>query len=275
MRALCWNGVNDLSVETVADPGLLNPHDAIIRVRLTTTCGSGLHVIDGLSPSMREGDILGHEFMGEVVEVGSAVKNIRRGDRVVVPSFISCGSCWYCQHQLPSCCDNTNPQWEKGETVLGHPTGGIYAYSHAFGGYAGSHAEYVRVPFADNDCFVVPEGVSDEQALFLSDAAPTGYMGADFCNIHPGDTVGRWGCGGVGLMAQQSAWLMGAHQVIGAARTAVSTLSAWRRAAKGSARFMIKPNSCCIWKPTSAPRCVRRFTLAAKAAISRFWGYTA
>jgi threonine dehydrogenase-like Zn-dependent dehydrogenase len=214
MRALCWNGVNDLRVESVADPALLNPHDAIIKVRLTTTCGSDLHVIDGLIPTMREGDILGHEFMGEVVEVGSAVKNIRRGDRVVVPSFISCGSCWYCQHELPSCCDNTNPHWEQGEPILGHATAGIYAYSHAFGGYAGSHAEYVRVPFADNDCFVVPDSVSDEQALFLSDAAPTGYMGADFCNIHPGDTVAVWGCGGVGLMAMQSAWLMGAHQVI-------------------------------------------------------------
>lgn len=201
MRALCWNGVNDLRVETVGDPTIVNPHDVILKVGLTTTCGSDLHVIDGLIPSMEEGDILGHEFMGEVVEVGPEVKNIRRGDRVVVPSFISCGSCWYCNHGLTSCCDNTNPNAHLQEKILGYPTAGIYAYSHAFGGYAGSHAEYVRVPFADNDCFIVPENVSDEQALFLSDAAPTGYMGADFCNIHPGDTVAVWGCGGVGLMA--------------------------------------------------------------------------
>lgn len=214
MRALCWNGVNDLRVETVSDPSLVNPHDAIIKVGLTTTCGSDLHVIDGLIPSMQEGDILGHEFMGEVVDVGPEVQHIKRGDRVVVPSFIACGSCWYCNHGLYSCCDNTNPNAHLQEPVLGYPTAGIYAYSHAFGGYAGSHAEYVRVPFADTDCFVVPESVSDEQALFLSDAAPTGYMGADFCNIHPGDTVAVWGAGGVGLMAAQSAYLMGAERVI-------------------------------------------------------------
>ena len=214
MRALCWNGVNDLRVETVSDPSLVNPHDAIIKVGLTTTCGSDLHVIDGLIPSMQEGDILGHEFMGEVVDVGPEVRHIKRGDRVVVPSFIACGSCWYCNHGLYSCCDNTNPNAHLQEPVLGYPTAGIYAYSHAFGGYAGSHAEYVRVPFADTDCFVVPESVSDEQALFLSDAAPTGYMGADFCNIHPGDTVAVWGAGGVGLMAAQSAYLMGAERVI-------------------------------------------------------------
>ncbi|HEI8866668.1 zinc-dependent alcohol dehydrogenase [Serratia sp. AKBS12] len=214
MRALCWNGVNDLRVETVNDPTLLNPGDAIVKVRLTTTCGSDLHLIDGLIPSMQDGDILGHEFMGEIVEIGRGVKRVNVGQRVVVPSFIVCGSCWYCQHQLYSCCDNTHPQPELGETMLGYPTAGIYAYSHAFGGYAGSHAEYVRVPFADNDCFVIPDGVSDEQALFLSDAAPTGYMGADFCNIHSGDIVAVWGCGGVGLMAQQSALLMGAEKVI-------------------------------------------------------------
>ncbi|MBJ2065246.1 zinc-dependent alcohol dehydrogenase [Serratia odorifera] len=214
MRALCWNGVNDLRVETVNDPTLLNPKDAIVKVGLTTTCGSDLHVIDGLIPSMKDGDILGHEFMGEIVDIGREVKRVKVGQRVVVPSFIVCGSCWYCQHQLYSCCDNTHPQPELGEPALGYPTAGIYAYSHAFGGYAGSHAEYVRVPFADNDCFVIPDGVSDEQALFLSDAAPTGYMGADFCNIHPGDIVAVWGCGGVGLMAQQSALLMGAEKVI-------------------------------------------------------------
>ncbi len=214
MRALCWNGVNDLRVETVPDPEITNPRDAILKVTMTTTCGSDLHFIDGYLPSMREGDIIGHEFMGEVVEVGKEVTKVKRGDRVVVPSFISCGRCWFCDHDLFSLCDNTNPNPELQEPLFGYPTAGIYGYTHAFGGYAGSHAEYIRVPHADTDCFLVPEGVPDEQALFLSDAAPTGYMGADFCNIHPGDTVAVWGCGGVGLMAQQSAYLLGAERVI-------------------------------------------------------------
>jgi threonine dehydrogenase-like Zn-dependent dehydrogenase len=214
MRALCWNGVNDLRVESVPDPAIVNPRDVILRVTLSTTCGSDLHLIDGLIPTMQPGDILGHEFMGEVVEVGREVRKVKRGDRVVVPSFIACGSCWYCRHELYSLCDNTNPNAHLQEPVLGYPTAGIFAYSHAFGGYAGSHAQYVRVPFADTDCFLVPEGLSDEQALFLSDAAPTGYMGADFCNIHPGDVIAVWGCGGVGLMAIQSAYLLGAERVI-------------------------------------------------------------
>jgi threonine dehydrogenase-like Zn-dependent dehydrogenase len=214
MRALCWNGVNDLRVETVPDPEILNPRDVILRVTMSTTCGSDLHFIDGYLPTMREGDIIGHEFMGEVVEVGPEVKRVKKGDRVVVPSFIVCGNCWYCQHDLYSLCDNTNPNAELQEPILGYPTAGIYGYTHAFGGYAGAHAQYVRVPFADNDCFKVPEGLPDEQALFLSDAAPTGYMGADFCNIHPGDTIAVWGAGGVGLMAMQSAYLLGAERVI-------------------------------------------------------------
>lgn len=214
MRALCWNGVNDLRVETVPDPTIVNPRDVILRVTMSTTCGSDLHIIDGYIPTMKSGDILGHEFMGEVVEAGREVRKVKKGDRVVVPSFIACGSCWYCRQELYSLCDNTNPNAHMQEPVLGYPTAGIYAYTHAFGGYAGAHAEYVRVPFADNDCFVVPDGLPDEQALFLSDAAPTGYMGADFCNIHPGDVVAVWGCGGVGLMAIQSAYLMGAERVI-------------------------------------------------------------
>src|SRR5918911_3125869 len=180
MRALCWNGINKLSVETVADPEIVNPHDAILRVTMSTTCGSDLHFIDGYLPGMRQGDVIGHEFMGEVVEVGPEVKNVKKGDRVVVPSFICCGSCWYCRHDLWSLCDNTNPKPELQEAVLGYPTAGIYGYTHAFGGYAGSHAEDIRVPHADMDCFKVPDGVADETALFLSDAAPTGYMGADF-----------------------------------------------------------------------------------------------
>jgi len=215
MRALCWNGINRLGVETVPDPTIVNPRDAIVRVILSTTCGSDLHFIDGYIPTMRHGDVIGHEFMGEVVEVGASVTRIKRGDRVVVPSFICCGSCWYCRNQLWSLCDNTNPNAELQEPLFGYPTAGIYGYTHAFGGYAGSHAQYVRVPHADTDCFVIPEGVTDEQALFMSDAVPTGYMGADFCNIQPGDTVAVWGCGGVGLMAQRSALLLGAGQVIG------------------------------------------------------------
>ncbi|HEX4773646.1 MAG TPA: zinc-dependent alcohol dehydrogenase [Bryobacteraceae bacterium] len=214
MRALCWNGVNDLRVETVPDPVIVNPDDVILRVTMSTTCGSDLHFIDGYIPSMRAGDVIGHEFMGEVVETGRDVKKIKKGDRVVVPSFICCGQCWYCQHDLWSLCDNTNPNAEMQSALLGYPTAGIYGYTHAFGGFAGAHAQYVRVPHADVDCFVVPEGLRDEQVVFLSDAAPTGYMGADFCNIHPGDTVAVWGCGGVGLMAQKSAYLLGAERVI-------------------------------------------------------------
>ncbi len=214
MRALCWNGINDLRVETVPDPQIINPRDAILRVTMSSTCGSDLHFIDGYLLGMREGDIIGHEFMGEVVEVGPEVKKVKRGDRVVVPSFIGCGNCWYCQHDLWSLCDNTNAKAELQEPLLGYPTAGIYGYTHIFGGYAGSHAQYIRVPHADNDCFVVPDGLRDEQVLFLSDAGPTGYMGADFCDIRPGHIVAVWGCGGVGLMAQQSAFLLGAERVI-------------------------------------------------------------
>jgi len=214
MRALCWNGINDLRVELVADPEIVNPRDVILKVKLSTTCGSDLHFIDGYIPTMRAGDVIGHEFMGEIVEVGREVKKVKRGDRVVVPSFISCGNCWYCQHDMFSLCDNTHPKPELQEPLLGYHTAGIYGYTHAFGGYAGSHAEYIRVPHADVDCFVVPDGVRDEQALFLSDAAPTGFMGADFCNIQPGDVIAVWGCGGVGQMAIQSAFLLGAERVI-------------------------------------------------------------
>jgi threonine dehydrogenase-like Zn-dependent dehydrogenase len=215
MRALCWQGINDLRVETVPDPTILNPRDAILRVTMSTTCGSDLHFIDGYLPTMQAGDIIGHEFMGEVVEVGREVQQIKKGDRVVVPSFISCGGCWYCKNELYSLCDNTHPKPELQEPLLGgYHTAGIYGYTHAFGGYAGAHAEYVRVPFADNDCFKVPEGLRDEQALFMSDAVPTGYMGADFCQIKGGEVVAVWGCGGVGLMAAQSALLMGAERVI-------------------------------------------------------------
>lgn len=214
MRALCWMGVNDLSVETVEDPQLLNPHDVIVEVRLTTTCGSDLHFIDGYLPGMREGDVFGHEFMGDVVEKGAEVKSVNVGDRVVVPSFIGCGACWYCDHDLYSVCDTTNPNAAMQQPLLGYPSAGIYGYTHPFGGYQGSHAQYVRVPFGDVNCFPVSEGITDEQALFLSDAVPTGYMGADFCDISPGDTVAVWGAGGVGLMAAVSARILGAERVL-------------------------------------------------------------
>jgi threonine dehydrogenase-like Zn-dependent dehydrogenase len=214
MRALCWMGVNDLQVNTVPDPRIVNPHDAILKVRLTTTCGSDLHLIDGYIPTMREGDVIGHEYMGEVVEVGPDTTRLQVGDRVVVPSFLGCGTCWYCDHDLWSLCDNTHPKPELAEPVLGYPPAGIPGYSHAFGGLAGSHAEFIRVPHADVNCFHVPEGVTDEQALFLSDSVPTGWTGADFCDIAEGDTIAVWGCGAVGLMAQRSALLMGAGRVI-------------------------------------------------------------
>jgi threonine dehydrogenase-like Zn-dependent dehydrogenase len=214
MRALCWMGVNDLQVNTVPDPKIVNPHDVVLKVRLTTTCGSDLHLIDGYIPTMREGDVIGHEYMGEIVEVGSEAVKFKVGDRVVVPSFLGCGSCWYCEHDLWSLCDNTHPKPELAEPVLGYPPAAIPGYSHAFSGLAGSHAEFIRVPHGDVNCFIVPGGVTDEQALFLSDSVPTGWTGADFCDITEGDTIAVWGCGAVGLMAQRSALLMGAGRVI-------------------------------------------------------------
>src|SRR3954453_23557894 len=214
MRALIWNGVNDLRVETVKDPEIVNPHDCILRVTMSTTCGSDLHFIDGYIPTMKAGDVIGHEFMGVIEDVGPEVKKVKKGDRVVVPSFITCGQCWYCKNKLHSLCDNTHPKPELQEPVFGYPTAGIYGYTHPFGGYAGSHAQYVRVPFADANCFEIPPAISDEQALFLSDAVPTGFMGADFCDISGGDTVAVWGAGGVGLMAARSALLLGAERAI-------------------------------------------------------------
>jgi len=214
VRALQWQGVNKVAVGDVPDPEIRNAGDIVVRVNRTVTCGSDLHLLGGYIPFMEKGDVLGHEFLGEVVEVGPDVRRHHVGDRVVVSSFIACGSCWYCDQKLFSLCDNTHPKPELQVPMFGYPTAGIYGYTHAFGGYAGSHAEYVRVPFADNDCFHAPEGVPDEQLLFLSDAAPTGYMGADFCDIRPGDTIAVWGCGGVGLMAQRSAYLLGAERVI-------------------------------------------------------------
>lgn len=214
MKAVCWYGANDVRVETVPDPKIINPRDAILKVTAATICGSDLHIYDGYIPTMKRGDIIGHEFMGEVVEIGSEVKTLKPGDRVVVSSIIGCGQCHYCQQQSWSLCDNSNPNGWMQEKVFGFGTAGIFGYSHLFGGYAGADAEYVRVPFADYGAVKVPEGVSDAQALPVSDAFPTGYMGADLCNIQPGQVIAVWGCGPVGLFAMRSAHMLGAERVI-------------------------------------------------------------
>jgi threonine dehydrogenase-like Zn-dependent dehydrogenase len=214
MKALCWFGANDLKVKDVPDPQILGARDAIVKVRLSSVCGSDLHLVDGYVPTMKKGDIIGHEFMGEVVDTGPEVRKLKRGDRVVVSSIIACGECSYCRNEHWSQCDNSNPNGSLTEKAYGHSTAGIFGYSHAFGGFPGSHAEYVRVPFADRGCFRIPEGVRDESAVFLSDAAPTGYMAADFCRIQPGDTIAVWGAGAVGHMAMWAAQKLGASRII-------------------------------------------------------------
>jgi len=214
MKANCWYGKQDMRVEDVPDPKILNPRDAIIRVTLAAICGSDLHLYNAFVPTMEKGDIVGHEFMGEVVEVGSAVKNLKVGDRVVVPFCISCGSCFFCQKGMFSLCENSNPNAVEAEMMWGHSPAGLFGYSHLTGGYAGGQAQFVRVPFADVGPIKIPDGISDEQALFLGDIFPTGYMAAENCNIQPGDTVAVWGCGPVGQMAIRSALLLGAERVI-------------------------------------------------------------
>jgi threonine dehydrogenase-like Zn-dependent dehydrogenase len=214
MKAVCWNGIQDVRVENVPDPIILNPQDAIIRVTSTAICGSDLHLYNGFIPAMLPGDILGHEFMGEVVQVGSGIKSLQPDDRVVVPFPISCGSCFFCKSELWSLCDNSNPNAAMAEALYGYTPAGIYGYSQILGGYAGGQAEYVRVPFADVGPLKVPDHLTDEQVLLLTDALPTGYMAAEAGNIKPGDTVAVWGAGTVGLFAIQSAFLLGAKQVI-------------------------------------------------------------
>jgi threonine dehydrogenase-like Zn-dependent dehydrogenase len=214
MKAVCWNGANDVRVETVPDPKILNPRDAIVKITSTAICGSDLHLYDGYIPTMEKGDILGHEFMGEVVELGSAVKNIQIGDRVVIPFTIACGGCFFCNRDLFSLCDNSNPNAWIAEKLMGHSPSGLFGYSHMLGGYAGGQAEYARVPFADVGLFKVPDGLKDEQVLFLTDIFPTGYMAAENCDIEPGDIVAVWGCGPVGQFAIRSAYMLGAEQVI-------------------------------------------------------------
>ena len=197
MKALVWEGVNELSVEQVPDPRLLNRQDAILKVNLSSVCGSDLHQLSGYIPFMRAGDVIGHEFMGEIVEVGPDVRRHRVGDRVVVCSVIACGRCWYCEQGLYSCCDNGNTNPAITETLWGYAPAGIFGYSHAMGGFKGSHAEYIRLPFADQVAFPIPDEVDDMTALFASDSAPTGWMGADLGGVQPGDVVAVWGCGGV------------------------------------------------------------------------------
>ncbi len=214
MKAVCWHGANDVRVETVPDPTILNPRDAILKVTATTICGSDLHIYDGYIPSMQPGDIIGHEFVGEVVEIGKEVKKLSKGDRVVVSSIIGCGHCHYCSRQQWSLCDNSNPNGWMQEPLFGFGTAAIFGYSHLFGGYAGSQADYVRIPFADYGAVKIPDGLTDEQALPVSDAFPTGYMGAELCDIQPGDTVAVWGCGPVGQFAIRSAYMLGAERVI-------------------------------------------------------------
>lgn len=214
MRAVVWNGVNDLRVETMPDPEIVNPRDAIVRVTMSSVCGSDLHLLGGYVPAMKPGDIIGHEFMGEVVETGREVSRVKKGDRVIVISIIGCGQCEHCRRTDFSCCDNSNPKPMMAEAVWGHSPAGIIGYSHALGGWSGSHADFIRVPYADVNVFKVPEAIPDEKALFVSDACPTGFMGADLAGIEPGDIVAVWGCGGVGQMAIQGARILGAERVI-------------------------------------------------------------
>ena len=214
MRTVQWLGKRNVAVAEAPDPEIVNPHDAIIRVTLTAICGSDLHIYGGFIPTMKKGDILGHEFMGEVVETGSAVKNLVPGDRVVVPFTIACGHCFFCREGLWSCCDNTNPNAWMADLLYGESGSALFGYSHLYGGFSGGQAEYVRVPFADVGPIKVPEGLTDEQVLFLSDIFPTGYMAAENCNIRGGDTVAVWGCGPVGLLTIKSAFLLGAERVI-------------------------------------------------------------
>lgn len=214
MRALTWHGQGDVRVDTHPDPVIEHPNDAVIRITSTAICGSDLHLFDGFVPMMKEGDIIGHEPMGIVEEVGTAVTNLKKGDRVVVPFTISCGHCWFCEQTLYSLCDNSNPKPENARKAMGHSPAGVYGYSHLLGGIPGGQAEFLRVPHADVGPIKVPDSLTDEQVLFLSDIFPTGYMAAENADIEPGDTVAVWGCGPVGQFTIQSAWMLGAGRVI-------------------------------------------------------------
>jgi threonine dehydrogenase-like Zn-dependent dehydrogenase len=219
MKAVCWYGPEDIRVTNVPDPKIQNSRDAIVRVTSTAICGSDLHLYGGFIPSMQKGDVLGHEFMGEVVEVGHQ-NGLKVGDRVIVPFAIACGRCWFCQNHLVSLCDNSNPNAAVADAMYGFSGAGLFGYSHIYGGYAGGQAEYVRVPYSDFGPLKIPEGLTDEQVLFLTDIFPTGYMAAENCNIHPGDIVAVWGAGPVGQFAIRSAFLLGAERVIAIDRIA-------------------------------------------------------
>jgi threonine dehydrogenase-like Zn-dependent dehydrogenase len=214
MKATCWMGKHHMEVVDVPEPKILNQRDAIVKITSTAICGSDLHLYNGLIPTLKKGDIIGHEFMGEVVEVGRNVKNLKVGDRVVVPFNIACGNCWHCEHQLYSLCENSNPNASLAEKMFGSATSGMFGYSHLTGGFAGGQAEYARVPFADVGPLKIENGFTDEQVLFLTDIFPTGYFGAEMCDIQPGDVVAVWGCGPVGQFAIASAYLLGAERVI-------------------------------------------------------------
>ena len=216
MKAVCWMGKEDMQVHEVPEPKILNPRDAIVRVTTTCICGSDLHLYDGLVPTLAQGDILGHEFMGEVVETGPGVDSgkLKTGDRVVVPFTIACGGCGPCHEELWSLCDNSNPNAWFVEKLMGHSPSGLFGYTHMMGGYAGGQAQYVRVPFADVGPIKVPQSLRDDQVVFLSDIFPTGYMAAENCNIKPGDTIAIWGCGPIGQFAIRSAFMLGAGRVI-------------------------------------------------------------
>ena len=214
MKALRWYGRNDVRTETVPDPEIINPRDAIVKVTSTAICGSDLHMYDGYIPTMQSGDILGHEFMGEIVEVGPAIQNLKPGDRVVVPFTICCGNCFFCKNELWSLCDNSNPNAWMAEQLMGYSPSGLFGYSHMMGGIPGGQAEYLRVPFADVGPVKIPDGLPDEKVVFLSDIYPTGYMAAENAQIQPGDTVAVWGCGPVGLFTILSAWMLGAGRVV-------------------------------------------------------------
>jgi threonine dehydrogenase-like Zn-dependent dehydrogenase len=214
MRALCWHGKNDVRIDTVPDPKIQEPTDVIIKITSTAICGSDLHLYDGFMMGMEKGDVLGHEPMGIVVEIGSAVRKLKKGDRVVVPFVIACGHCFFCSKQLYSCCDTTNPDAEKASKLMGHAPAGLFGYSHLLGGYPGGQAEYLRVPYANVGPIKIESDLPDEKVLFLSDIFPTGYMAAENAEIEPGDTVAVWGCDPVAQMAIQSCWMLGAGRVI-------------------------------------------------------------
>lgn len=214
MKAVTWAGKKKIEVVDVPTPGIEHPRDVVLRVTLTAICGSDLHLYDGYIPTMEEGDVLGHEFMGEIVEAGSEVTHVGVGDRVLVPFNIACGDCWFCKSELYSLCDKSNPNAAMAEKAYGHSPAGLFGYSHMFGGFAGGQAQYVRVPFADVGAFLIPEDLPDEKVLFLTDIFPTGYQAAENCNLRGGETVAVWGCGPVGQFAIRSALMLGAEQVI-------------------------------------------------------------